>query len=99
VVKVNHRSAVGIATGYRRDDRRVGVRVPVNSRILTSPYHPDRLWGPPNLLPNGYRWALSPGLRQQGVKLITLQISAEVKKTWIYTSTSPHALMAVCLFS
>jgi Uma2 family endonuclease len=36
-------SAVGVATGYGLDDRGVGVRVP------------DRLWGPPNLLSNGYR--------------------------------------------
>jgi hypothetical protein len=31
------------------------VRVPVGSRIFTSPCRPDRLWGPPNLLSNGYR--------------------------------------------
>jgi hypothetical protein len=29
-------SAVGIATGYRLDDREVGIRVPVGSRIFTS---------------------------------------------------------------
>jgi hypothetical protein len=43
-------SVVGIATGYGLDDRGVGVRVPV---IFSSPSRPDRLWGPPNLLPNG----------------------------------------------
>jgi hypothetical protein len=43
-------SSVGIATGYGLDDRGGGVRVPVGSRIFTSPYRPDRLWGPPNLL-------------------------------------------------
>jgi hypothetical protein len=48
-------SAVGIATGYWLDDRGVGVRVPVGSRIFSSPRCPDRLWGPPNLLSNGYR--------------------------------------------
>jgi hypothetical protein len=48
-------SVVGIATGYGLDYRGVGVRVPVGSRILSSPSRPDRLWGPPNLLPNGYR--------------------------------------------
>jgi hypothetical protein len=47
-------SIVGIATNYRLDDRKVGVRVPVGSIILTSPYHPDRLWGPLNLLLSGY---------------------------------------------
>jgi hypothetical protein len=45
-------SSVGIATGCRLDDRGVGVRVLVTSRILSSPRRPDRLWGPPNLLSN-----------------------------------------------
>jgi hypothetical protein len=31
------------------------VRVPVGSRIFSSPQRPDRLWGPLNLLSNGYR--------------------------------------------
>jgi hypothetical protein len=48
-------SAVGIATGYGLDDREVGVRVLVGSRIFSSPRRPDRRWGPPNLLSNGYR--------------------------------------------
>jgi hypothetical protein len=46
-------SAVGIATGYALDDQGVGVRVPVGSRIFSSPRRPDRLWGPLNLLSNG----------------------------------------------
>jgi hypothetical protein len=37
-------SAVGIATGYGLDDREVGVRVPVGSRIFASPRRPDRLF-------------------------------------------------------
>jgi hypothetical protein len=48
-------SVVGIATGYGLDDRGVGVRVPVWSRIICSPRRPDRLWGSPSLLSNGYR--------------------------------------------
>jgi hypothetical protein len=52
---VSRDSAVGIVTGYWLDDRGVGVRVPVRSRIFTSPCRPDRLWGLPNLLRNGYR--------------------------------------------
>jgi hypothetical protein len=48
-------SSVGIVTGYWLDDRRVGVRVSVGSRIFTLPCHPDRLWGSPNLLSKGYR--------------------------------------------
>jgi hypothetical protein len=61
----NHRNrvgAVGIATGYGLDDREVGVRVPVGSKTFTPPCRLDRLWGPPNLLSNGYRGTLSPGL-------------------------------------
>jgi hypothetical protein len=48
-------SVVGIANGYGLDDRGVGVRVPVGSRIFSSPHRPERLWGPPSLLSNGYR--------------------------------------------
>jgi hypothetical protein len=48
-------SAVGIATDYGLDDPGLGVRVPVEARIFTSPCRPDRLWGPPSLLFNGYR--------------------------------------------
>jgi hypothetical protein len=44
-------SSVGIATDLRVGrPGRVGVRVLVWSKIFTSPYRPDRLWGPPNLL-------------------------------------------------
>jgi hypothetical protein len=49
------RETVGIATGYGPDDRGIGFRVPIGSRIFSSPRHPDRLWGPHNLLSNGYR--------------------------------------------
>jgi hypothetical protein len=48
-------NVVGIATGYWLDDQGVGVRVPVGSRTISSPRRPNRLWGPPNLLSNGYR--------------------------------------------
>jgi hypothetical protein len=43
-------SVGGIAAGYGLDDRRVGVRVPVGSRIFSSPRRPDRVWGPSSLL-------------------------------------------------
>jgi hypothetical protein len=41
-------SVVGIATGYGLDDRGFGVRVPVGSKIFSSP-RPDRFWGSPSL--------------------------------------------------
>jgi hypothetical protein len=43
------------AVGYGLDDRGVEVRAPIGSRIFISPCRRDRLWGPPNLLSNGYR--------------------------------------------
>jgi hypothetical protein len=54
-------SSVGIATGFGLDYREVGVRIPAGSRISTSPCRPDRLWGLPNLLYNGYRGAILGG--------------------------------------
>jgi hypothetical protein len=48
-------SAVDIATGYWLDDREDGVRLPVGSRIFTSPTYLGLLWGPPNLLSKRYR--------------------------------------------
>jgi hypothetical protein len=48
-------SVFGIVTGYGLDDREFGVRVPVGSRIFTSPCRLDRPWGPPNLVFSGYR--------------------------------------------
>jgi hypothetical protein len=36
-----HTYVVGIATSYGLDDRGVGVRVPVRSRIFSSPNRPD----------------------------------------------------------
>jgi hypothetical protein len=47
-------SAVGIATGNWLDDRGVGVRVPVGSKIFTFRSRPGWLWGSPILLFNGY---------------------------------------------
>jgi hypothetical protein len=42
---VSRDSAVGIATGCGLEDREDGVRIPVGSRIFSSPRRPDRLWG------------------------------------------------------
>jgi hypothetical protein len=86
----NRDSSVGIATGYGLDNRRVGVRVPVGSRIFCPPRRPDRLWGstqPP------IQWV--PGVKRQGREADhSPPTSAEVKKMWIYASTPPYAFMA-----
>jgi hypothetical protein len=86
-------SSVGIATGYRLDDRGVGVRVPVGSRIFsTSSRLAMRFTQPP------IQWVpgvISPGVKRPGREAdYSPPASAEVKKMWIYTSTPPYAFMA-----
>jgi hypothetical protein len=78
---VSRDSAVGIATGYGLDDWEFGVRVPVGSRIFTSPCRPDRFCGPPNLLYNGYR-DLFPGGKAAGAWSwpLTLQLVPRSRK-------------------
>jgi hypothetical protein len=51
---------------YGLDDRGVGVRVLVGSRIFSPPRRPDGMWGPPNLLSNGYRGGFLPGGKTAG---------------------------------
>jgi hypothetical protein len=50
---VSRDSSVDTAIGYGLDGRGVGVRVPVGSRIFSSPCRPYRLWGPPTSYPMG----------------------------------------------
>jgi hypothetical protein len=88
-------SSAGTATIYGLDDQGVVVRVPVRSRIFSSTRHPDRMWRPPSLLSNGYRGALSPGVKPPGCETDhSPPTSAEVKKMWIYISTPPYAFIA-----
>jgi hypothetical protein len=55
----------------RLNNRGVGVRIPVGPIISTSSYRPDRLWGLPNLLSNGYQRFYSRGWNGWSVKLTT----------------------------
>jgi hypothetical protein len=94
--KRNWDSVVGIATGYRLDDQGIGVQVLVGSIIFSSPHRPDRLWGLPNLLPNGYGGgAPSPMAKRPGCEADhSPPAGAQVKKTCTYISTPPYAFMA-----
>jgi hypothetical protein len=86
-------SVVGTATSYGLGERGVGVQVPVGSRIFCSPRRPDLLWGPPNLLSNGYRWFF-PGVKRQGRETDhSPPANAEVKKMLFYTPIPPYAFM------
>jgi hypothetical protein len=88
-------SSVGIATGYGLNDRGVGVRVPVGSRIFSPPCRPDRLWGPHSLLSNEYAWTLSPGIKRPLREADhSLPTTADVKKSCVYTFTPPYVVMA-----
>jgi hypothetical protein len=79
-------------TGYGLQDREVGVRVPVGSRIFSSPRRPDWLWG---LLSNGYRGLFPPGVKRPWREADhSPPASAEVKKTRIYTSTPLYVFKA-----
>jgi hypothetical protein len=94
--------AVGIgtgATGNGLDDQADRVRVLVETIMFSSPNRPDRLWGPPSLLNNGY-WGRSSLVKQRGRGADhSYPTSAEVKKMWMYTSTPAYVFMAWCLIS
>jgi hypothetical protein len=87
-------STVSIVTGYRLDDRGGRVQVLVGSRIFSSPNHPDWFWGPPSLLSMWVLGALTPGVKRPEREADhSPPTSAEVKKTWIYTSAQPYIFM------
>jgi hypothetical protein len=49
-------SSLSIVSGYELDDRATAVRFPAEAKgFFLYPLCPDRLWGPPSLLYNGYR--------------------------------------------
>jgi hypothetical protein len=84
---------VSIATGYGLDGWGGGVWVPVEARFSSSPRRPDRFWGPPSLLSNGYPLALSPGVKLPGHKAVhSPPSSVDVQNTWICISI-PYAFM------
>jgi hypothetical protein len=90
--------SVGIGTGYGLDDREIGARIPAGYIIFISSHRPNLLWGPLNPLFNGYRGAIFQGVKWQGREAdYSPQTSDEVKKKWIYTSTTPYDFIESCL--
>jgi hypothetical protein len=77
------------AAGWRRTDGCIGIRVPVEVRILSTPRRPDELWSPLIFV----QWV--PGLKLAGREANhSHSTSAEVKKTRIYITTPPYVFMA-----
>jgi hypothetical protein len=87
-------SVVGIATKYGLDDRGVGVRVPVGSKIFSS----QRRQTGSGAHPASYKIGtgdLSSAVKRPGREVDNSPpTSADVKKMWIYTSTPLYVFMA-----
>jgi hypothetical protein len=59
--------------------------------------HPVQLWGPLDLLLNGY-WGTYPGVKWPGCEADHSPLSsAKVKNAWSYTSTPQYVFMLLCL--
>jgi hypothetical protein len=92
-------SVVGIPTGCGLDDRGVGVRVPVGSRIFTCPIIQIGFGVHPTSYTMGTGGSF-PEVKGPGREVDhSPPTSAEVKKMLIYISTAPYAFMAYCLIS
>jgi hypothetical protein len=89
----NRDSVVGIVTGYRLEDRGVGVPVPGGSRIFSKASRPDLGSTHPHI-----QWvpgALAPVIKRPGCEADhSSPNNAEVKKMWISTATPPYDFMA-----
>jgi hypothetical protein len=51
---------VSISSSYSYSENRDSTKFKIKKKyiLFSSPPHPDRLWGPPSLLSNGYRGIL-----------------------------------------
>jgi hypothetical protein len=64
---------------------------------IPTPPHPDQLWGPPNLLTNGYH-GLTLEVKQLEHEADHSPLSnAKAKNEWSYTSTSQYVFTAWCI--
>jgi hypothetical protein len=88
-------SVVSIATAYGLEDRGVGVRVLIRSRIFIFSRSSTPALGPTQPPIQQVPGVLYPGIKRQGREADpSPPASAEVNKTWIYTFTPPYVFMA-----
>jgi hypothetical protein len=67
-----------------------------SNKFASSPERPDRFWGPPSLLLNGYRRFFF-GANRPGHENLSPASSAEVKNEWSLTSTRHMAWTGAAL--
>jgi hypothetical protein len=80
-------TVVRVVTGYGLDDRGVGIRVPVGSRIFSSPRRPDLSGVHLTSYPFGIG-VFPTGVKRPGREADhSPPTSAEIEKMWTYTST------------
>jgi hypothetical protein len=69
--------------------------IPGSARFFFSLQRPDRLWGPPSLLSNGYQGLLLRGAKRQGREADhSPPSSAEVKNGGAMPPLPPYVFMA-----
>jgi hypothetical protein len=73
----------------------VGVRIPGGARFFSVPRRPDWFWAPLGLLSCGYRGFIRQ--LNDSREADDSPTSADMKNTWIYTSTPPIRLHGVVL--
>jgi hypothetical protein len=84
-------SSVSIVSDDGMDDRAIVVRSPVEANYFSSSLLcPYRLWGPPNLLYNGYRGLLSPGVKRGRGVTLTSHPHLVPKSRMSRSYTLPH---------
>jgi hypothetical protein len=84
---------VSIVTRLR--NKRFGVRIPVETRLFSSPKLPDRLWGPPSFVFNDHRRSFQEVKRPGREANHSPPSSAEVKNEWSCVYTLPVYLNGV----
>jgi hypothetical protein len=85
---------VGIASDYGLDDQGIGVRVTMGAGIFKFSMSFRLALGPTQPHIQRVPVALSPAVKRSGREADhSPTTSAEVKKTWVYTSTPPYVFM------
>jgi hypothetical protein len=93
-------SSGSIVSGYGLDDRAIEVPFPAEAKDFSSNLLcPDRLWGPPSLLSNGYRGSFPRGYRVAGAwrwPLISIQCRG---LEWVGSISPLPPCACICVYA